>query len=83
MILAGTLGNTVHIFKSMLKKKFDRVFVHQGVLIFENEKIQFMFYHQPDCCEYVEIDDIVGNLSDLENSPLLIAEEISYIKPRS
>lgn len=35
----------------------------------------FMFYHSQDCCEHVEINDIVGVLDDLCGVPLLVAEE--------
>lgn len=33
--------------------------------------------HQQDCCESVWLDDVCGDLSDLENSPILVAEQIS------
>lgn len=32
-------------------------------------------YHQPDCCESVTIEDIVGDLDDLVGTPLLLVEE--------
>ena len=44
-------------------------------LIFENDQERFVFFHQQDCCEEVRIEDIVGDLSDLEGVPLLKAEE--------
>lgn len=34
-------------------------------------------YHEQDCCESVWIEDVIGELSDLVGSPLLMAEEIS------
>ncbi|WP_220152055.1 DUF7448 domain-containing protein [Klebsiella michiganensis] len=37
----------------------------------------FTFYHVDDCCESVWIEDIEGELSDLEDSPLLEAEVVS------
>lgn len=37
----------------------------------------FTFMHVSDCCESVDINDIVGDVADLIGSPLLGAEEIS------
>lgn len=38
---------------------------------------QFMLWHRQSCCESVYIEDIVGELSDLVGSPILMAEEVS------
>ena len=35
---------------------------------------KFKMYHEQDCCESVWIDDIIGNLDNLLDSPLLTAE---------
>lgn len=63
----------------MLNKTFVEV-KEQGdeELVFTSDSGEkFIFYHSQDCCEYVHIEDIEGNLSDLEGSPLLQAEESS------
>lgn len=36
---------------------------------------QYKLYHEQDCCESVEIDDIVGDLQVLVGSPILVARE--------
>ena len=46
-------------------------------LLFETANGErFMFSHQQDCCERVDINDIVGDLEDLVGEPLLLAEEV-------
>ena len=37
----------------------------------------FKFHHDQDCCEYVRIEDIAGDLNDLVGEPILQAEEVS------
>lgn len=34
-------------------------------------------YHSQNCCESVYVEDVVGKFSDLVNSPILMAEEVS------
>ena len=36
----------------------------------------FQMYHERDCCEYVEIEEIHGDVEDLIGSPILLAEEV-------
>jgi hypothetical protein len=51
----------------------------------DNEEVHFTLdsgeryklYHGQDCCESVEVESVVGDLSDLVGSPLLQAEEVS------
>jgi len=42
---------------------------------------RFMFAHSQDCCESVDINDIVGDLQDLVGEPLLVAEEVRGATP--
>ena len=63
----------------MVGKVFTRVSggVGDGELVFETDTERFVFFHHQDCCEHVDINDIVGDLQDLVGEPLLIAEEVS------
>lgn len=40
-----------------------------------DSKEKFYLYHAQDCCEFVYIESIVGDLQDLVGSPILMAEE--------
>ena len=38
---------------------------------------KYKMYHEQDCCETVDIDDVIGDVEDLIGSEILIAEENS------
>ena len=38
---------------------------------------KYKMYHVQDCCECVDIDDVIGDVEDLIGSEILIAEENS------
>jgi hypothetical protein len=69
--------------EDMVGKVFTRVSggVGSGELVFENDTERFVFFHYQDCCECVDINDIVGDLEDLVGEPLLIAEEVGGSVP--
>ena len=52
----------------------------RDILVFTTtEGERWMMYHSQDCCEYVIIEDIAGDLDDLIGSPLTQAEAVSSL----
>jgi hypothetical protein len=68
----------VHVdVNDMLGKTFSKVKSDGDTVTFENDEVRYTLYHQTDCCESVIVEDIIGDLEDLENWPMLIAREDS------
>jgi len=61
----------------MLGKTFSKVWSDVDTVTFENDEVRYTLYHQQDCCETVVVEDICGDLEDLEGWPLLISREDS------
>ena len=59
---------------------FTKVYVtdNKYEMIFENDEFIFTFYHEDDCCECVQVEDVVGDLNDLVGKPLDIVEVVRY-----
>ena len=65
-------------FEDLLGKTLTSVENTGNELIFTLDNGQrCKLYHEQDCCENVSIEDVIGELSDLIGSPLLMAEEVS------
>lgn len=65
--------------EDLIGKVFTKVYISENKdeMIFENDTEIYNFYHDQYCCEYVSIEDVVGDLRDLENSPIVMSEEVS------
>ena len=59
----------------MLGQIFSRVVADEDTVTFENDQVRYTLYHELDCCETVIVEDICGDLVDLEGWPLLISRE--------
>jgi hypothetical protein len=59
----------------MLGKTFSKVWSDMDTITFENDEVRYVLYHEKDCCESVIVEDICGDLLDLEGWPILIARE--------
>ena len=67
----------VRIFDTMIGVTMTSV-INYGDLVFTTDGgRKFIFTHYQDCCENVFIEDIRGDLTDLVDSPIVEAEEVS------
>jgi len=63
--------------KVLLGKTITHIYNNEAEIIFTTiEGDKYKMYHYQDCCETVTIEDIIGDLSDLLNSPITMAEEV-------
>ena len=42
----------------------------------DSEGVKYLMYHDQDCCEEVNIEDICGDINNLLNTPIVLAEEV-------
>lgn len=70
----GWYDNHVDV-SEMLGKTFSRVIADDETVTFENDEVRYVLYHNQDCCESVVVEEIIGDIEDLEGWPLLIARE--------
>lgn len=65
-------------FKALKGKTFSKVVSEESDSIsFYSKKHLYVLKHFQDCSEDVYIESTVGDLQDLENTPILLAEESS------
>jgi len=66
--------------EDMKGQTFTKVYItdDKSEMIFENDEFIFTFYHEDDCCECVQVEDVVGDLNDLVGKPLDIVEVARY-----
>jgi len=72
-------GNIVNI-RELIGKEIKEITVNKEEAIINfscSDGTKYRMSHFQDCCEHVDIEDICGNLNDLLNSPILMAEESS------
>jgi len=69
--------NTTRQMSDLIGLTFSRVEQIDDRIEFETvDGKQFVMEHSQDCCESVDIESIVGDLSDLVGSPILKSEEV-------
>lgn len=48
----------------------------EEVYFTDSDGQRYKMYHSQDCCESVNVEDVIGDFADLLNSPLLLTEEV-------
>lgn len=70
-------GKTMEELKKMIGKRFSQVENTGDEILFKGSPFSCKLYHSQDCCESVQVEDVIGDLSDLEGEPILEAEEVT------
>lgn len=64
--------------KGMTLSRVDVADDKQSITFGTTDGRLFRQHHRQDCCESVDVEDVVGDVSDLLGEPLLLAEEVTY-----
>ena len=73
-VFKNMLGKTIQSIEGLVKGSDEVVFC-------STQGDKFYFYHESECCECVSVEDVCGDVVDLLDSPILLAEEISQEEP--
>lgn len=66
------------ILKGKTITKIEGLEIDSDNIFFEtSDGSRYHMYHPQDCCESVLIDDVCGDINDILNSPILLAEEVT------
>lgn len=68
-------GFYMPVIEDIIGRSFNSVSVKSDTIVFKNSTETFTLYHEQECCEDVYIESIVGDLTDLMDSEILVAEE--------
>lgn len=68
--ISELLGKTIVSIQGMEKDS--------NFIVFEcSDGTKYEMYHEQDCCESVYIEDVCGNVKDLLNTTITLAEDVS------
>lgn len=69
-------------FKTLTGKTLKKIDAKSDSIEFETEDGgHFRMYHDQNCCESVDVEEIIGDVNDLIGHPILLAEEVSSTDP--
>lgn len=66
-------------FSELVGKTLKSVNVEEYEILFETiDGEKYRMCHYQDCCEFVYVEDICGDITDILGSPVLVAEEVIH-----
>lgn len=73
------MNEEVEIIKEFINKTIVGVSILADEIGFVfSDGTAYKMYHEQDCCEGVQVEDIDGDISSLIGSPLLVAEKVTH-----
>jgi len=66
------INKDISILKNKIITKIEK---ENNKIYFYCDNIKYLMFHNQECCESVNIEDIAGDLNDLLNTPVLTAYE--------
>jgi len=70
------LGKTLNKIDVLQRNSSDRWEAGDYIVFATDDGKVYKMYHEQDCCEYVHIEDIVGDVQDLVGSPITMTDEV-------
>lgn len=70
--ISELLGKTITSIQGMEKDNDEIYFIC-------SDGTKYKMFHDQDCCEEVYIEDVCGNVEDLLNTPITLAEDVSNL----
>ena len=70
-------------FKDLAGKTLKSIMINKGddddnIVFTDLDGKKYQLNHFQDCCEYVKIEDICGDIGDIIGNPILVAEEVEH-----
>jgi len=77
------MSSEIEFLDELIGHTFSSVVLSQNkdeILFTRLDGVQYKMHHYQDCCESVYVEDVCGDLDDLVNSPVFVAEVVSERK---